>query len=126
MNAAYAQYERDIIRERTYAGLKAARARGRQGGRPRKLTGKRAEIAVAMLNDPTNDIDDICDTFKVSRPTLYRLAAAARAAKNLEGWTQEESRAAIEEGLASGPASSLDVEAVKRRARHQWEQSSRT
>jgi DNA invertase Pin-like site-specific DNA recombinase len=80
MNAAYAQYERDIIRERTHAGLKAARARGRQGGRPRKLTGKRAEMAVAMLNDPTNDIDDICDTFGVSRPTLYRLAAAAKAA----------------------------------------------
>lgn len=78
--AALAEFERDVIRERTHAGLKAARARGRQGGRPHKLTGKRAEMAVAMLNDPTNAIDDICDTFGISRPTLYRLAAAARAA----------------------------------------------
>jgi DNA invertase Pin-like site-specific DNA recombinase len=78
--AALAEFERGIIRERTQAGLHAARARGRQGGRPRKLTGKRAEMAVAMLNDPTNTIDDICDTFGVSRPTLYRAAAAVRAA----------------------------------------------
>jgi len=78
--AALAEFERGIIRERTNAGLKAARARGRQGGRPRKLTGKRAEMAAAMLNDPTNNIDDICDTFGVSRPTLYRVAAAVRAA----------------------------------------------
>lgn len=54
-----------------------------------------------------------------------RLAMQEHAAKNLEGWTQEELRTAIEEGLASGPSAPLDTEAVKRRARQQWEQSGR-
>jgi hypothetical protein len=51
------------------------------------------------------------------------LAVQEHAAKNLEGWTQEALRAAIEEGLASGPATPLDMEAVKRRARQHWGQS---
>jgi len=54
-----------------------------------------------------------------------RLAMQEQAAKNLEGWTQQELRSAIEEGLASGPATPLDMDAVKRRARQQWEQSGR-
>jgi predicted transcriptional regulator len=54
-----------------------------------------------------------------------RLALQEQAAKNLEGWTQEALRAAIEEGLASGPATPLDMDVVKRRARQQWEQSGR-
>lgn len=53
------------------------------------------------------------------------LAMQEQAAKNLEGWTKEELRAAIEEGLASGPAAPLDMDAVKGRARQQWEQSGR-
>jgi DNA invertase Pin-like site-specific DNA recombinase len=78
--AALAQFERGRIRERTKAGLASARARGRKGGRPRKLTGKRAEMAAAMLRDPNNNIDDICETFKVSRPTLYRTAKTINSA----------------------------------------------
>jgi predicted transcriptional regulator len=54
-----------------------------------------------------------------------RLAVQERAAANLEGWTQEELRAAINEGIASGPASPLDIDAVKCRARQAWEQSGR-
>lgn len=54
-----------------------------------------------------------------------RLAMQEHAAKNLEGWTQDELRAAIEEGLASGLATPLDMDAVKRRARQAWEQSGR-
>ena len=54
-----------------------------------------------------------------------RLAVQERAAENLGGWTQEELRAAINEGIASGPASPLDMDAVKRRARQEWEQSGR-
>jgi len=54
-----------------------------------------------------------------------RLAVQERAAANLEGWTQEELRAAINEGIASGPASPLDMDAVKRRARQDWEPSGR-
>jgi predicted transcriptional regulator len=52
-----------------------------------------------------------------------RLAVQKRAAANLEGWTSEELRAAIDEGIASGPATPLDMDAVKRRARQAWEQS---
>ena len=54
-----------------------------------------------------------------------RLAVQERAAKNLEGWTQEELRAAIDEGIASGPAIPLDMDTVKRRAQQEWEQSGR-
>jgi hypothetical protein len=54
-----------------------------------------------------------------------RLAVQERATANLEGWTQEELRAAIDEGIASGPASPLDMDAVKRRSRQEWEQSGR-
>src|SRR5919199_766598 len=62
--AALAQFERARIRERTKAGLAAARACGRKGGRPRALTGKRAAMAIAMLKDPNNAIDDICALYQ--------------------------------------------------------------
>jgi DNA invertase Pin-like site-specific DNA recombinase len=69
---ALAEFERDIIRERTQAGLTAARARGRKGGRPRVLTPKKAQMAQALYNDKTNTINDICRTLNISRATLYR------------------------------------------------------
>lgn len=69
---ALAEFERDIIRERTLAGLAAARARGRVGGRPRKLSKKQVEMAKKLMNDPTIPIIDICKTLGVSKATLYR------------------------------------------------------
>jgi DNA invertase Pin-like site-specific DNA recombinase len=69
---ALAEFERDIIRERTQAGLQAARARGRVGGRPKSLTTKKASIAQALYNDKNNSIADICKTLNISRATLYR------------------------------------------------------
>jgi DNA invertase Pin-like site-specific DNA recombinase len=69
---ALAEFERDIIRERTQAGLTAARARGRVGGRSKALTPKQVSIAQALYNDKTNSITDICKTLNVSRATLYR------------------------------------------------------
>lgn len=69
---ALAEFERDIIRERTKAGLTAARARGRLGGRPKALTPKQVRHLQALYNDKNNDIDDILDTFKIARATLYR------------------------------------------------------
>lgn len=69
---ALAEFERDIIRERTRAGLGAARARGRLGGRPRLLDEKKVAMAKAMLQDPKNLVKDVCETLKVSRATLYR------------------------------------------------------
>ena len=71
---ALAEFERDIIRERTMAGLAAARARGRKGGRPRKLSKKQVEMAKKLMNDPTISIGEICRTMGVSKATLYRLA----------------------------------------------------
>ncbi len=74
---ALAEFERDIIKERTQAGLNAARARGRTGGRPKKLTTmQKIPMAQALYNDKQNSIDDICHTLKISRPTLYRYIKA--------------------------------------------------
>jgi len=61
------------------AGLSAARARGRLGGRPRKLNDKQAQLAATMLKDPNNSIHEVCEAFPhVSRRTLYRVAQASR------------------------------------------------
>jgi DNA invertase Pin-like site-specific DNA recombinase len=70
--SALAEFERDIIRERTQAGLTAARARGRKGGRPKALTPRKAQMAEALYKDKNNTIDEICKTLNVSRATLYR------------------------------------------------------
>src|ERR687896_150853 len=69
---ALAEFERNLIRERTNAGLQAARARGRKGGRPKSLTGKKTAMAQALYNDKENSIDEICKTLNISRTTLYR------------------------------------------------------
>ena len=60
--------------------MNAARTRGRNGGRPRKLSRKGVELAVSMLQNPRNRISDICATVGVSRTTLYRYAKAAKGA----------------------------------------------
>jgi DNA invertase Pin-like site-specific DNA recombinase len=76
---ALAEFERDLIRERTSAGLAAARARGRTGGRPRKLkTQAKVEMAKRLFADKTNSIDDICSTMGISRRTLYRYVETGR------------------------------------------------
>src|SRR6266480_3651562 len=70
---ALAEFERDLIRERTQAGLQAARARGRFGGRPKAHTlntPKKVALAQALYNDKTNSVDDICKTLNISRATL--------------------------------------------------------
>ncbi len=69
---ALAEFERDLIRERTQAGLTAARARGRLGGRPRALDERKAQMAQALYKDKRNSVADICRTLRVSRATLYR------------------------------------------------------
>ena len=69
---ALAEFEREIIRERTQAGLKAARARGRTGGRPPKMTPEQIDMAKRLMADPEISIDRICQTMKISRSTLYR------------------------------------------------------
>jgi DNA invertase Pin-like site-specific DNA recombinase len=70
---ALAEFERDLIRERTLAGLHAARARGRRGGRPRLLgSAKKVALVQTMHADKTNSIEEICQTLHISRATLYR------------------------------------------------------
>jgi DNA invertase Pin-like site-specific DNA recombinase len=69
---ALAEFEREVIRSRTRAGLAAARARGRHGGRPRLMDERTIAAARAMLADPDARITDVCRTLGVSRATLYR------------------------------------------------------
>ncbi len=70
---ALAEFERNLIRERTIAGLEAARARGRLGGRPQlKASSAKVVMARKLYADKTNAISDICRTLHVSRATLYR------------------------------------------------------
>jgi DNA invertase Pin-like site-specific DNA recombinase len=70
--SALAEFERNLIKERTTAGLTAARARGHKGGRPKALTGNRLNIAQALYSDKQHSIAEICRTLKISRATLYR------------------------------------------------------
>ena len=73
---ALAEFERDLIRERTNAGLQAARARGRQGGRPRRLDEKKLKILHALYADKSNSVADILATLNISKSTLYRYVKA--------------------------------------------------
>jgi DNA invertase Pin-like site-specific DNA recombinase len=73
--AALAQFERSLIRERVMAGLKAARARGRKGGRPKKLRPKDKLMIETLRKDPNLSLGEIAARFGVSRSTLYRNGA---------------------------------------------------
>lgn len=75
---ALAEFERTVIRERTKAGLSAARARGRVGGRPAKLSIDDLKAAKALLGDPTITVADVAKRIGVSPATLYRHLPAAR------------------------------------------------
>ncbi|AFY71951.1 Resolvase domain protein (plasmid) [Thalassoporum mexicanum PCC 7367] len=69
--AALAEFERDLIIERTNAGLKAARARGRKGGRPRKMTASKIRMAMAAMADKNTRPKDIADELGITTTTLY-------------------------------------------------------
>ena len=74
--ACLAQFERRLIQERTRAGLSAARARGRLGGRrPIPVDDSRIQMAKKMHADKSIAVADICQTLRISRPTLYRYLA---------------------------------------------------
>ncbi|HJV42767.1 recombinase family protein [Caulobacter sp.] len=70
--AAMAEMERDLVRERTLAGLAAAKARGRLGGRPTKLTVQQVGHARLLLADPAVSGAEVARTLGVARSTLYR------------------------------------------------------
>jgi DNA invertase Pin-like site-specific DNA recombinase len=69
---ALAQFERELIRERTMAGLAAARARGRRGGRPPTITKEKLAVAKAMYESRDHTVGAIAETIGVSRATVYR------------------------------------------------------
>ena len=70
--AALAEFERNLIRERTLAGLSAARARGRVGGRKPKLNEKQIREIKMLLADPAAKVKDVAERYGVSRTTLYK------------------------------------------------------
>ncbi len=70
--AALAEFERDLIRERTQAGLAAARARGRMGGRRRKLSAEQERLARELYAEKKRSVAEICRMLKIGRTTLYR------------------------------------------------------
>ena len=82
---AMAEFERSIIRERTRAGLDAAKARGRKGGRPPALSSKDLAAARAMLRDTELTVEEVAARLKVAPSTLYRHLPAARASVTQEG-----------------------------------------
>src|SRR3954469_15250904 len=73
---ALAEFEREIIRERTNAGLQAARSRGRNGGRPKKLTRKQIEMLQHLAADKKHSVKEICQTLGIGRTVFYRYLEA--------------------------------------------------
>lgn len=70
--AALAEFERELISERTTAGLASARARGRKGGRPYKMTPAKVRLAAASMGQPGTNVGELCQELGVTRQTLYR------------------------------------------------------
>jgi DNA invertase Pin-like site-specific DNA recombinase len=86
--AALAEFERDLIRERTKAGLLAARGRGRVGGRLKvKVDNPRVVVANEMHRDQKLTVDDICRTLGISRSTFYRYCSLANVGRLRAGRT---------------------------------------
>ncbi len=73
---ALAEFERDVIRERTNAGLEAARARGRHSGRPTVMDDRKLKLALAMHRDRQTPAAEICRTLGISKATFYRSVQA--------------------------------------------------
>ena len=70
--AALAEFERELISERTVAGLASARARGRVGGRPFTMTPAKVRTAMAAMGKPETNVGELCKELGISRQTLYR------------------------------------------------------
>ena len=70
--AALAEFERDLISERTKAGLNAARARGRNGGAPYKMTAAKLRLAQVAMENKETKISELCKELGITRQTLYR------------------------------------------------------
>src|SRR3954452_2390630 len=75
---ALAEFERDLIRERTHAGLQAARVRGRLFGRPKVLSPQQVKQLQSLAKDEGNTVGEICQTLRISRATFYRYVREAQ------------------------------------------------
>lgn len=75
--AALAEFERELISERTRAGLASARARGRAGGRPYKMTAAKLRLAMAAMGQAETNVGDLCRELGITRQTLYRHVSPA-------------------------------------------------
>lgn len=69
---ALAEFERTLIKERSKAGLDAARARGRLGGRPKRLNTNKRQLVVGLYRDHKRTVKEICQMMGISKPTLYK------------------------------------------------------
>jgi DNA invertase Pin-like site-specific DNA recombinase len=69
---ALAEFEKNLIQERTQAGLAAARARGRLGGRPKRLDSGKRSLVVKLYKDKESTVKEICNMMGISKPTLYK------------------------------------------------------
>ena len=78
LTGALAEFEVDIVRERTKAGLASARARGRKGGRPKALTNEQEKQLIAMSKDKALSVKAICDTFGIAKATYYKYINEAK------------------------------------------------
>lgn len=72
VTGAFAELERNLIRERTRAGLKAARARGRSGGRPKAIGPKTFQMALEIYNSKTTTVGEMCKRLGIAKRTFYR------------------------------------------------------
>jgi DNA invertase Pin-like site-specific DNA recombinase len=75
MFAALAEFERSLIKERTEAGLAAARARGRKGGRPRSLSKEKRKLVCQLYKSKQHSIKEIMNLMNISKQTLYNIVA---------------------------------------------------
>ena len=73
--AALAEFERDLISERTKAGLASARVRGRKGGAPFKMTAAKVRLAMVAMGQKETKVTDLCSELAITRQTLYRHVA---------------------------------------------------
>ncbi|MBT3813506.1 MAG: recombinase family protein [Gammaproteobacteria bacterium] len=77
--SALAEFERDLIQERTQAGLKATRVRGRMGGRPPLLDKRQINRMIEMYDEQKNTVAEICKIYDISRPSFYNYLKKQRA-----------------------------------------------
>jgi DNA invertase Pin-like site-specific DNA recombinase len=79
---AIAEFERNLIAERTRNALNAARARGRMGGRPKTLNKDKRQLAIKLYSEKKHSVDKICEMMSISKPTLYKYIKAEQASTN--------------------------------------------